>query len=159
MFPQIRVIGLDKVSMRTARLSQAEEIVRLLAQIVVATHGRALEAELSREPGPPVYPIHWTSQRQMIAFFLTNGFGAGIPTGRTGTLSRAWFVELQKIAQTISAITVTNYTPYRIFVTGERQQRYHRTTGWINEENAFAKTQVLMRRDFVTSVQQRFWTA
>lgn len=38
---------------------------------------------LTPEGKPVRYPIQWDSERQKRAFFATNGFGAGIPYGRT----------------------------------------------------------------------------
>jgi hypothetical protein len=44
-----------------------------------------------QEPGTEIeYPVNWDSEKQRRAFFATNGFGAGIPYQRTGTLEGEW---------------------------------------------------------------------
>lgn len=42
-------------------------------------------------PAPKIsYPVNWDSEKQMLAFFASNGFGKGIPYNSTGASSRAW---------------------------------------------------------------------
>ena len=42
-------------------------------------------------PVPKVsYPVNWDSEKQMLAYFASNGFGKGIPYAPTGASSRAW---------------------------------------------------------------------
>jgi hypothetical protein len=47
--------------------------------------------DLMREPGRPIrYPVQWDTDKQRVAFFASDGFGAGIPTGRTGDYQAGW---------------------------------------------------------------------
>lgn len=112
---------------------------------------------LQAEPGKPHYPIRWTSERQRRAFFATDGFGRGIPTRRTHTLSQGWtvFVDIDQIGRieayraallTFLArlvgmaqpqppaasviIRVDNPIDYEQYVTGIHQQGFHNDTGW-----------------------------
>lgn len=91
--------------------------------------------ELEEEVAPVKYPIQWTSERQRKAFFATDGFGAGIPTRRTGKLQAAWVVEVRG-----NAIVVENKSEIAKYVVGSLaqnrsaalrfQQRFHANTGW-----------------------------
>jgi hypothetical protein len=38
------------------------------------------------------YPVKWDSDKQRRAFFATDGFGRGIPTGRSGAYQGGWSV-------------------------------------------------------------------
>jgi hypothetical protein len=153
------VIGLDRLTLYQARIAHPETVIREVVAEVVERHGKALEQELSREPGPPVYPILWTSRRQKIAFKLTFGFGRGIPTVRQHLLSTAWLVASEETARGILSIGVINFTFHRQFVTGRRQQIFHKITGWVNEQAAFATTRAVMTQDFISTVRQRFTPA
>jgi hypothetical protein len=83
----------------------------------------------SRTPGPVVYPIAWTSEKQRRAYFATNGFGHGIPYRRTGALMRAWEV-IMRATQSGFSLVVRNDNPAAPFVVGRWQQGYHARTGW-----------------------------
>jgi hypothetical protein len=44
-----------------------------------------------QKPGAPIfYPVNWDTDRQRKAFFATEGFGRGIPTGRSGDYQQGW---------------------------------------------------------------------
>jgi hypothetical protein len=117
-----------------------------------------LLAQLQQEPGPPKYPIRWTTERQRRAFFATNGFGRGIPTKRTHAISQAWQVTInveqitrfQVFTNNLIAflarfkvsdaptpplptviVDVSNPVSYTRYVEGENQQGYHKNTGWL----------------------------
>ncbi len=92
----------------------------------VVEFGAKLFAE---EPGPVRYPIAWTSERQRRAFFATDGFGRGIPTGRSGALSRGWQHQVVARNFDVSGV-IENLTPYGPFVQGRQQQGFHANTGW-----------------------------
>lgn len=96
-------------------------------------------SELRYKPGRPVYPIDWTSEKQMKAFFASDGFGAGIPTRRTGKHSDAWIAKTERDGDRFVFI-VDNPLPTAKFIYGSLarnrasairfQQRFHRKTGW-----------------------------
>ena len=92
---------------------------------------RQVQTRLAIEPRPVVYPIEWTSERQRRAFFATDGFGHGIPYKRTGGLKESWTVEFDT-ANLI--IAIGNKSPAAQFVVGERQQQFHKTTGWLDAQ-------------------------
>src|SRR6056297_1510184 len=91
-------------------------------------------ARLRVEPGPVKYTIQWKSDKQRKAFFASNGFGKGIPTKRTGALTKAWDVEFTEAGETYE-IVATNNKPYARYVIGDDQQPFHRNTGWYQADN------------------------
>jgi len=91
-------------------------------------------------PGPVVYPILWTTIRQQVAFFASNGFGRGIPTGRTGDTASGWRKRIVDKGGGVFVASITNNKPAAKFVYGALtrnvakaripQQRFHSATGW-----------------------------
>lgn len=68
-----------------------------------------------KKPGLPIeYPVSWDSERQRRAFFATDGFGRGIPTGRSGLYEDAW-----QMAKLPSGYVVTNDSTPAIYVGGD----------------------------------------
>lgn len=92
--------------------------------------------DLQATPGPVKYPIAWASEKQRKAFFASDGFGHGIPTRRTGAISRGWDVSLV-VTSTRITVNTSNRVPYAKYVVGklrergrDTQQRMHINTGW-----------------------------
>lgn len=95
--------------------------------------------ELQHEPGSPSYKIDWTSNKQMKAFFASDGFGRGIPTRRTGEIKNSWTAETTREGD-LFYFTVDNKNPASKFLYGSLaknrssalryQQRFHAKTGW-----------------------------
>lgn len=85
-------------------------------------------ARLRVEPGAVKRPIDWTTQKQMNAFFATDGFGRGIGAPRTHALSQGWKVDIDFGLD--MEISVYNKHDYAQFVVGDRQQQFHKNTGW-----------------------------
>ena len=90
--------------------------------------------QLTRIPGPPRYPIRWTSERQRRAFFATGGFGRGIPTRRSDSIINEWMAVYQK-SNTGGTLIIQNDHPAVTFVQGSNQQGFHRDTGWIRVDD------------------------
>ena len=53
----------------------------------------AIRQEMTAPGSEVQYPIAWDTPRQQSAFFATNGFGKGIPTGRSGRYEEGWVVD------------------------------------------------------------------
>lgn len=108
--------------------------------------------ELRRTPAKVKYPIQWRSEKQRRAFFATNGFGAGIPTQRTGKLQDGWKVLdesdfRQGLFTIFNDATTRNYFTgaivyYEEYITGISQQPFHRNTGWIRSQDVLAEAMV-----------------
>ena len=64
-----------------------------------------LREPLAQYPVRPTYPIHWDSDLQRRALFASQGFGAGIPTERTGGIPGSWTAR-QWLAKSIAGSTV-----------------------------------------------------
>lgn len=92
---------------------------------------RAL-AKLRIVPGPPIYPIRWTSERQRKAFFASKGFGRGIPAkrGSPPEITRAWRGEFIPTPDG-GIMALINDAPGVDFVQGFRAQEFHKDTGWV----------------------------
>lgn len=112
-------------------------------RVIDATEQSLLSA-LQVEPGPVKKPIQWTSERQRKAYFATNGFGRGIPTGRSGRMAKRWQVK-SAIQSGRFTITVINDSPGAQFVYGtlnmrsfaeamRPKQQFHINTGWLNAQ-------------------------
>ncbi len=91
------------------------------------------EQRLGKEPGEVHYPIEWTSAKQRMAFFATDGFGRGIPYTRTGELVLAWGARTDYRGE-VTYLSVYNDAPAAPYVYGDEegkhQQQFHINTGW-----------------------------
>jgi hypothetical protein len=87
-------------------------------------------AKLQTIPGPPVYPIDWTSERQRKAFFASDGFGRGIPTKRTGQIVAEWEGSFEE-TETGGLLLLQNWNPAVQFLQGVNVQQFHLNTGWV----------------------------
>lgn len=85
--------------------------------------------------GKPVrYPIEWTSDVQRRAFFATDGFGRGIPTGRTGELVKSWDAAFEFTPEG-GGFSVWNTAPHAPYVVGDPQQPMF-AGRWVNAPRA-----------------------
>jgi hypothetical protein len=86
--------------------------------------------------------INWSSRVQAYAFYQTNGFGKGIPTKRTNTVEKKWFVDVKQTARNKQRqsyiFALENTDPKAPFVYGgftaatNFQQFFHFERGWTN---------------------------
>jgi hypothetical protein len=78
------------------------------------------------KPGKTItYPVKWDTPKQRKAFFATDGWGRGIPTGRTGTYAEGW-----EIVRLDNGYRIENRTPYAKHISGgaygNTQSRIHK---------------------------------
>jgi hypothetical protein len=95
-------------------------------------------------PGPVQYPIRWKSERQRKAFFATDGFGRGIPTGRVqepGGVLGGYDVTLVATPDG-GQFDLTNAYPGAVFIVGEFQQPFHEFTGWLPVDDAMPQNRI-----------------
>jgi len=95
-------------------------------------------------PGPVVYPVAWKTERQRLAFYATDGFGKGIPTGRVhepGGVLGGYDVLLEATPDA-GEITLVNTYPNAVFIVGEYQQPFHQNTGWVQVDTVMPQNQV-----------------
>lgn len=97
---------------------------------------RAL-SRITREPGRPIYPLRWQTERQRRAFFATRGFGRGIPYRRTGGLLLGWTVDVDKTKEGVDVV-MRNPSEVAHFVQGDRAQKFHRDTGWVQVDDVMS---------------------
>lgn len=119
-------------------LEQVPDFVRTITARTANRLAPQALAELRRVPGPPRYPIQFTTERQRRAYFASGGFGRGIPTQRTGRLVMGWRMQVVYSAAALTEIAFENPVPYREFVTGPRRQPFHSVTGWQSDEVVLA---------------------
>ncbi len=110
------------------------EIVRVWAKKDLRPFvSKEVQVRLGRAPGTVHYPIEWTSERQRLAFFASNGFGHGIPYQRSGELIKSWHVR-GDYRGGLTAIDIYNDAPQAQYVYGDEvgrhQQMFHWNTGW-----------------------------
>jgi hypothetical protein len=113
-----------------------------------------LEKDVRRKdtyPGPVVYPIQWTSEKQRRYYFGVvaeyDAQGNIIPYERKGTLYETMVIESN--GQTIY---IYNANPIADFVTGQDQQQFHANTGWETDEDRFAASE-----DFALDLLRDEW--
>lgn len=98
---------------------------------------------LRQEPGQPKYPIRWTSERQRKYVMAKLRRMGQIPYQRTGGFVAAWQTSFTA-TQDGGLFSVTNTAktdkglPLEPFVTGDRQQGFHRDTGWYQSQDILA---------------------
>lgn len=91
-------------------LKRREKPLKRMALRVVAVDGK-----------PVTYPVPWTTPLQRKAFFATDGFGRGIPTGRSGELLKSWDAAFE-FGDTSGAFSVWNTAEHAPYVVGDLQQ-------------------------------------
>ena len=129
------------VTQDTDTLAQITEAAETLPEAIYQwTHrevrpfvSQLVQRKFRQEPGAVHYPIEWTSDKQRMAFFATNGFGGGIPYRRSGELVKQWHVRAD-YRNGLTSIDVYNDAPAATYVYGDEQglhqQQFHRNTGW-----------------------------
>ncbi len=131
---------------------EAEAFIRLsTARDVNAVLDKTLRL-LRTPPGPVRSPLRWTSERQRRAFFASEGFGRGIPTRRSGTLTRGWRAFLTYAPGQLAEAGFENDVPYRQWVTGDDQQLMHSITGWVPDTLRFEEAQAELADRVETSL-------
>jgi len=102
-----------------------------------------VERKLAVEPGSAAHPIQWQSEKQrryVLGYVLKrDSRGNIIPYQRTHDFARGWFSDVDLSTMTISignsAMTQgsPNWPPQPLypFLVGERQQAFHKNTGWL----------------------------
>ena len=88
--------------------------IPLVGRLGVYRTAQRIVARL-KQPGSPItYPVQWDSDKQRRAFFATDGFGAGIPTGRSGEVESAW-----TLVSLSNGYEINNSEPYASYVFGD----------------------------------------
>lgn len=96
-----------------------------------------LRHKLRSESGYRItYPVQWDSAKQRKAFFASDGFGAGIPTSRSGAYQKGYeYVETDK------GYSFSNVNPWAVYVGGDAygrgQSKIHQGR-WLLMRDAFA---------------------
>ncbi len=95
------------------KIKQVIERAKIGANRTLEQSAREIARIMQRAGLPIRYPVDWDSEKQRKAFFVTDGFGHGIPYNRTGAYERGW---------TYSAITggysVSNIGHNAMFLSG-----------------------------------------
>lgn len=162
MIQQRLILNNKPLEMLLQFLSDAPKIINKELQATLDdVKEPALEA-LREQPGAVKYPIEWTSEKQRKAFFASDGFGAGIPTTRTGDLAAAWEFNLE--ANTFVIRNRNSAAPY-VYGSlaksnpGKYQQRFHVNTGWKTEVDTVNYWLNAARETFVIRMTARLGEA
>lgn len=140
-----------------ALLQHAPELIKTVTNKTAEKYEPMFKVALRVTPGRVVYPIMWTSDRQKGAFFATRGFGMGIPTPRTNRMVNAWrVVVVLSDSKEGASIELINDDPKRRYVIGEKQQRFHRITGWVNEQTVIRPIAEAMAEEEQQLILQAF---
>lgn len=85
-----------------------------------------LLAQLRRTPAKVHYPIEWASEKQRRWYFAN---ADQIPYQRTGKLAAGWRTDIT-VSDAAIVFSILNKVKYERYVSGSRQQPFHRNTGW-----------------------------
>ncbi len=128
------IVGLEDVLAALARLPGAFSLA-----------GRAIGEEirhwLSRYPPPPRYPLRWASAKQK--FFVTRVLRKNMgPYVRrfdpmSQDLMHSWVVDTSRLPEEVVVGTRVTYAPY--VQSAEKQQPFHKDTGWITDKEAIQR--------------------
>lgn len=111
-------------------LHKAPDITRYTVNKVALPRIRDKARELLRPTIPPVrYPIAWESARQRRYVMAKLRRENNLPYQRTGKLLSAWEITSTPIDAGLD-VSFSNPVPYAKYVIGDRQQRFHKNTGW-----------------------------
>jgi hypothetical protein len=126
----MKIEGLEQLQKVLRRLEQFQDGYRKISLMA----GELVRNELATYPGPPRYPLRWASRKQ--AFYVKFVLG-NIPYKRGGMgsqrLGASWTVEPQDKIKAVVGTRVT-YAPW--VQSAERQQPFHKDTGWITDAEA-----------------------
>jgi len=133
------LIDLDKLIQIQDAAEQFPAIIdRYVRKDLVPFIRHWVDTRLRVEPGPVVYPIKWTSERQrryyfgVIAVYNVNTHEV-MPYKRTHQLIHDWHV-YGDYKKGFRSVRVVNDNPVAQYVFGDEkgkhQQKFHRNTGW-----------------------------
>jgi hypothetical protein len=102
-----------------------------------------LLSRLHAQPNTPHYPIRWTSDRQRRYVMAKLRRMGNIPYQRTGAFVEAWVIDWNlDLYEGLFSVRNTARTdkgqPLEQYVTGDRQQGFHKDTGWYQSQDILA---------------------
>lgn len=112
--------------------------------------GRANET-LNKEPGKPTYPLNWASPAQKKAVMTKLRREKNLPYRRTGK-SRTWKAIREAQGPRQFVLLYRNEVPWAQFLFGNRQQPFHRDTGW-----PYAAETVIKEREMIVDKVRQAW--
>ena len=119
----------DRITEFIKTVPQGVKVVslRAIGTYLLGNERRGLRHYPPRRKHDENNPYKWQTERQRKAYFASNGFGGGIPSARSGELSRAW-----QMTNTSDwrRLKLDNVAPYARFVQGANLQRGHLADGW-----------------------------
>ncbi len=152
----------DTLSAYVDQLEQTPQAVDALLNGSIKNYlDERIEFELGFSPGGVARPIEWTAaavqdkppnvnfggnryySKQKAAYFATDGFGGGIPSTRTGAILNRWESVIDLGNKTAGLL---NNHPAAQHVIGTFRQRFHRNTGYRDEEQI--ALEIMTARDF-----------
>lgn len=135
MFPVVEII--PDYDILDAIKETAQKAPSLMATAFQRQAQRARSVGLARlhvQPGKPVYPIQWTSERQRRFVMAKLRREGNLPYQRTGALVNAWQIDYATDNYD-GFLRVYNESDIEQYVTGINQQRFHRNTGWYQSQD------------------------
>jgi len=130
----VEIIGLEGLQKRLG----AANVLRAISDISLGV-AEAVRERIAKYPGPVSYPIRWASEKQRRWFFAQMRAGAiEVPYRRQQSpsserLGPSWASERRGATDAVAG-TRASYAPY--VQAAEKQQPFHRATGWRTDERA-----------------------
>lgn len=123
-------VDTEVVRQLTAALKDGPKKVQRYVRRELRTEAeRRIIKKLRTYPRKPHYPLRWASERQRKYVMAMLRRQDNLPYQRTGGLRRGWDVEV-KINPTTAFLVIVNDSPAAQYVMGDRQQPFHKDTGW-----------------------------
>ena len=114
--------------------------------------------DFQQEPGAVAKPIVWTSlkQRRYVMLQIRKG---EIKSVRTHAISKGWKLNTVQVGADMTSIQLTNDADGVDFVEGNRQQQFHKNTGWINAPDLIQEWLPIVTDEMETAILKAFYAA
>lgn len=114
--------------------------------------------DFQQEPGAVAKPIKFTSakQRRYVAAKIRKG-ELKTPYVRTHRISQGWELSTVQVGTDMASIRLKNEADGVDFVEGNRQQQWHKKTGWINAADKIQEWLPIVTDEMETALIKAFY--
>lgn len=126
-------------------MNKTPALTRGFVNKLARSRKKQILARLQADPGSPVYPIRWKSEKQRRFVMAKLRREGNLPYRRTGAMQEAFDVKVKFTKRGKGGeVFIVNPIPESVYVFGPFQQPFHADTGWpvirdviADEANAF----------------------
>jgi hypothetical protein len=142
-----------KLSYDAAALNDISQQARATPRLMATATKRRLPRLKARifpivrvEPGRPVYPLVWASAKQRRYVMMKLRRDNNLPYQRTHRHINAYDLKVDT-TDTNGVFTLTNSNPAFDFISGSRQQLFHKRTGWLEIDSTVNEINAIITED------------